>query len=400
MASFQKYKTKNGYKWLFKTYIGINPETGKPKPTTRRGFQTKKEAQFAAAKLEKEVNDGVYTKESDISFYDYAEKWIKRYAKLVQPGTVDSRRTSVNKLLTYFGYIQLRKITKPVYESMLHDLHEKEAAANTIKAIHSTARLIFKAAMEESAIKQDPTANIDFRFLKKKMVIEEKQLKDNEKFLEKEDLATFLQIAKTQPFTQDYIIFLTLAYTGLRRGELAVLKWSDIDFENQTFSITKTYYSASKRANDVTPVPPKSQASIREIDVDEFVMDELQKHKAWQKSFIMKNRKIYYDRDYVFINTHKYPGYPIPPQNIYEHMKKILKRMEYPVKLAPHSMRHTHASLCIEAEIELRDISERLGHEDMKMLNKIYAHTTKGQKKKTAAKFSNLMNDVRQKISF
>lgn len=56
--------------------------------------------------------------------------------------------------------------------------------------------------------------------------------------------------------------------------------------------------------------------------------------------------------------------------------------MEHPVKLSPHC--DTHASLCIEAGIPLRDIAEKLGHKSIKMLKKIYAHTTKGQKKKTA----------------
>lgn len=63
-------------------------------------------------------------------------------------------------------------------------------------------------------------------------------------------------------------------------------------------------------------------------------------------------------------------------------MLTILKQMKYPIKLSPHSLRHTHASLCIEAGIPLRDIAERLGHSNIKLLEKIYVHTTKGQKKK------------------
>ncbi|WP_369809936.1 tyrosine-type recombinase/integrase [Gracilibacillus caseinilyticus] len=78
----------------------------------------------------------------------------------------------------------------------------------------------------------------------------------------------------------------------------------------------------------------------------------------------MKNRKFYSDYDFAFINTNKYPGYPMHPHYIYDHMKKILKKMEHSNKLAPHSLRHTHASLCIEAGIALRDIAERLGHND------------------------------------
>lgn len=299
----------------------------------------------------------------------------------------------------------MKKITKPMYVKMLHDLHDKGSSKNTIKAVHSTSSLIFKYALNElRIIKIDPTANVDFRFLNiEKTVSDDSDLQDNEKFLEKEDLAKFLQVAKSRKdkHPQDYIIFLVLAYTGLRRGELSVLKWSDVDFENHTISVNKTFsYGKTKQANDIVLAPPKTEESKRVIDVDEFVIQQLKEHRKWQMEYIMRNRKRYVDQDFIFINTHKYPGYPIPPQNIYEHMKKILKIMNYPVNLSPHSMRHTHASLCIEAGIPLRDISERLGHSDMKMLEKIYAHTTKGQKAKTAQKFNQLMESVRLKYNF
>ncbi|UOQ49158.1 tyrosine-type recombinase/integrase [Gracilibacillus caseinilyticus] len=110
-------------------------------------------------------------------------------------------------------------------------------------------------------------------------------------------------------------------------------------------------------------VLPKTRGSIL-IYIDDFVTETLREHKSWQNEFIMKNRKFYSDYDFAFINTNKYPGYPMHPHYIYDHMKKILKKMEHSNKLAPHSLRHTHASLCIEAGIALRDIAERLGHND------------------------------------
>lgn len=400
MASFKK----RGKTWQFTVEIGIDPVTGKRRQKTKGGFKTKKDAQLVAADIDKKVNNGTYVEESNINFNEFIPVWFKYYNKFVRGSTTESRETSVNKLNEYFGYAMIRKIKKPNYMEMLHDLHDKGFAVNTIKSIHSAACLIFNyACYEKRIINTNPTENVDLRFLNVNKGGVAKTLRDDEKFLEKEDLAAFLRIAESRRnrHPQDYIIFLMLAYTGLRRGELSVLKWGDVDFENQTISITKTFsYGQTKAGNDIMLGPPKTSESERVIDIDEFVLSKLKSHRSWQKKYMMQTRKIYKDMDFIFVNTHKYPGYPVPPQNIYEHMMSILKKLEYPTKLSPHSMRHTHASLCIEAGIPLRDIAERLGHHDIKMLEKIYAHTTKGQKKKTATKFNQLMSKVREEMPF
>ncbi|MDT2526039.1 Arm DNA-binding domain-containing protein, partial [Enterococcus raffinosus] len=69
MAMIKQYQKKNGDKaWYFKTYLGINPLTGKKQYTTKRGFKTKKEAKIALAKLELQAKDNKYTPQSNMTF--------------------------------------------------------------------------------------------------------------------------------------------------------------------------------------------------------------------------------------------------------------------------------------------------------------------------------------------
>lgn len=400
MASFRK----RGNVWQYIIELGRDPVTGKRRQKTKSGFKTKRAAQIAARKIEEQLENGTYIDESDINFKEFVEQeWLPDYSKYVKGSTIDTRRVALKILYQYIAYAKMKDIDKQAYTDILHDLHKKGKAKNTIKSVHSCARLIFKFAHKEKRIiKTDPTENVDLRFLRKEEISiddDDYELTEDIKFLEKEDLAKFLNVAKSQE-PQDYIIFLTLAYTGLRRGELAVLKWSDINFEKHTISVNKTYYSKTKRTTDVTLTTPKTKDSIRVIDVDEYVMIQLKKHMIWQKSFIMKNRKVYKDYNFVFTNIKNNLGYPIRPQEIYRRMKHILSIMKYPIELAPHSFRHTHASLCIEAGIPLRDIAERLGQRNTEVLEKIYAHTTKGQKEKTSKKFNLLMAKVREEIPF
>src|SRR5690625_5426130 len=93
------------------------------------------------------------------------------------------RTTSINRLRSYIDNIMMRKVTKPMYVKLLHDLYDNGSAVNTIKTIHSTASLIFHHALhEEKVIKIDPTANVDFRFLTvEREATDQMELKDRDR---------------------------------------------------------------------------------------------------------------------------------------------------------------------------------------------------------------------------
>ncbi|MEJ7276720.1 tyrosine-type recombinase/integrase, partial [Staphylococcus epidermidis] len=114
---------------------------------------------------------------------------------------------------------------------------------NYVDSIVASTNMIFKYAYDMKLIKAMPSEGI--KRPKKKVSVEE--LEDSEihkKFLEKDELFQFLEVAKYHHSPQNsFEVCTTLAYTGMRAGELLALKWSDIDFENNTISITKTYYN-------------------------------------------------------------------------------------------------------------------------------------------------------------
>ena len=154
-------------------------------------------------------------------------------------------------------------------------------AENTIAGIHGTARMLFKKAVELDVIKNDPTQYA--RPPRKQQTLEDIE-KENDlpKYLEKEGLATFLRFAHDAGLKDDYAIFITLAYTSMRAGELCALKWSDVDFEELSIRITKTYYNPKNNIMQYELQPPKTKASKRVIDVTNRVTKELGLHQARQ----------------------------------------------------------------------------------------------------------------------
>lgn len=239
----KKKKCTCGSKWAFTVDIGIDPITGKRKQKLKSGFNTKQEAKKAAASLIHELNEGTYLEETDRIFSDFAMEWLPIYSDSidVKPGTIRVRIHEIGRLLPYFAPLKLKDITRKMYQDALNDLKDQGLSDSTREGINRTGRMIFRKALELELIKRDPT---EFAYVKKdKKTIEQLEEEEVPKYLEKEELALFLKTAKDYGLEHDSLIFLILAYTGIRVGELVALKWKDIDFINHTISITKTYYN-------------------------------------------------------------------------------------------------------------------------------------------------------------
>lgn len=391
----KKKRCTCGAKWSFTIDRGPDPSTGRRRQVTRSGFDTLEQAENACTALIYELKNGTFIEESNILFKDFTQEWLSIYEKThkVKVSSVRIRRHEINKLLPYFAHIRIKDITRKMYQEALNDLKDKGLADNTLAGVHTTGRMIFKKAIEYELIKKDPTQFA--RAPRTQVTIEElEQEVEVSEYLEKEDLALFLKTARAKGLERDYIIFLTLAYTGIRVGELCALKWKDIDFREGLISITKTYYNPNNNTVAYQLLTPKTKRSRRVIEVDKIVLDELEKHHAWQNKIKMKKRDVYHDKDFVFAKTENYPGCPELIKIIENRMSRLLKIAKLNESLTPHSLRHTHTSLLAEAGVGLPEIMDRLGHQDDETTKNIYLHVTKTMRKEAAQKFSELMRNL------
>lgn len=393
-CSCKKKKCTCGSKWAFTIDIGIDPITGKRKQKVKSGFKTKEEAQLAATSLLHELNQGTYSEETDLTFHEFAYQWLDIYreAKEVKPSTIRVRNHEIRKLLPYFSELKLRDITKKQYQDALNDLKDRGYSESTREGIHGTGRMIFRKALELELIKKDPT---EFAYLKKdKKTIEQLEEEEIPKYLEKEELALFLRTAKEQGLELDYLMFLVLSYTGIRVGELVALKWKDVDFVNQTISITKTYYNPNNNTVQFQLVTPKTKKSRRKVVVDTIVLEALKEHKEKQEQIKEQLGDAYFDQQFVFAKTERQPGYPIVLKMVQLRMARLLRLANLNTELTPHSLRHTHTSLLAEAGVALEQIMDRLGHSDDQITKNVYLHVTQEMKKEASQKFAQLMRSL------
>lgn len=381
---------QRGKTWSYAIEAGKTAD-GKRNRITGHGFKRKQDAKAESDIIEAELQQGTFVVEKDTLFPDFAAQWHARYSLGVKKPTARIRLNEVNNLLKHFKEIKCREITKKQYQDALLDM-SKTLAPNTVAGIHGTARMIFKKAVELDVIKRDPT---EFARPPRKVETLEDIENENEipKYLVKKDLSTFLRFSHDAGMRDDYAVFLTLAYTGVRAGELCALKWQDIDFTERTIKITRTYYNPKNNIKLYELLPPKTKSSRRTIHVSDRVIKELELHKARQNKLHMRNRDIWHDEDFVF-TADKYPGYPMYVKIIENRMTRLLRIAGLNTELTPHSLRHTHTSLLAQARVTLEEIMDRLGHADDDTTRRVYLHVTKDMKREAAHKFDILMDNL------
>ncbi|WP_163581335.1 site-specific integrase [Gracilibacillus saliphilus] len=395
MARIYKKNTKKGIRWGFRVYMGTDPVTGKDIRKSKEGFLTQKDAKLAAALFERQFHNGEYIQPSKITFNDLCMDWERHYhSQGAKDSSLRARKIALKHILNAFGNVPIQKITKKAYQDSIDQLANK-FSTNYVSSIHTSANMVFQYANENRLIKDIPTKNI--KLPKKKETVEDLE-NDNSifnKYLEKEELEEFLTVTKNEGLEGDLLAFTMLAYTGLRVGELVALKWNDIDFDNKTLRVIRTYYNPTSNKLKYQLLTPKTKTSRRTISIDELLINILQKYNKEQDKIKKDNKHFYKDNGFIFTTNE---GYPKTIKAISIRLQRLLKRTSIEKPITPHSFRHTHTSLLIEADVHIKEIQERLGHADIQTTMDIYAHMTKNIKKEASKKFSVLMERTSKKL--
>lgn len=166
------------------------------------------------------------------------------------------------------------------------------------------------------------------------------------------------------------LVILICLNTGLRIGEVCALRWENIDFESKKIHIEKTIeriYSKEENKTIVIIDTPKSITSVRTIPINSKLYNILKQIRG-------KSKKT----DFVLTGSSEHY---VEPRNYQYHFKEILKRSKVK-KYKFHTLRHTFATNCIEAGMDIKSLSEILGHADVSITLNIYVHSSDKAKRK------------------
>lgn len=379
MANIKKYKKKDGSTaYKFNVYLGIDPLTGKARRTTRRGFKSPKEAKLALAKIQLDAESNDLLKENFDRFKDIYEVWFTDYSTGIKRSSAQRiEYYFTSQILPNFGELRLAKVTTPYCQKVVNQWVKE---FKTYRKLYMYTSKIFWIAKEQNLIPYNPMEKV---VLPRQRKVSKR--KEDQNFLDKDELKEFLEIVKKNETLQTYLMFHTLAYTGIRKGELLALCWSDVDFEKETLQINKT---VSFLKYETVINTTKTTSSDRTITLDQITLSLFRRWRFEQKKELLSRgiRIKRHDKQLIFSNW----------ENTFlgeDFLRSILRKKLYSdFKITPHGFRHTHASLLFESGATAKEVQERLGHSDIKTTLNIYTHVTKETEKNTAKTFLKYMN--------
>lgn len=373
-----KYTKKDGSTcYQFQAYLYTDEATGKQVRTTRRGFKTYKDAKKELVKLKHQaLTKSVQLKQNTYTFETVFNIFFELHKLTIREQTQRSMLLTYKKhLAPHFSNLKVNKINTAYCQKVVNAWHK-----STYK--HTQLLYTFLNQVLNFAVKMDMiTVNPFDKVIKPKRERATKNIDDI--FYTKDELKTFLSFFKDD--IKYYAIFRTLAYTGLRIGELLALHWSDIDFNNKLITVNKT---AILNTNGKMVVnPPKTKTSNRVVAIDDVTLNVLKQWQKQHKKEIFAFGKRVKNKNVVFYST----------TNNYMRAASILKKMNAVVnmnnfkRITLHGLRHTHCSLLLESGAPLQVVQQRLGHNDIKITMQIYTHITQKQQQDTAQNFLNYM---------
>lgn len=353
------YKDEKTNTWYCKFYY--EDVNGIKKQKMKRGFQLQREAkEWERNFLETKALD------VNIKFNNFVEHYYKDMETRLKKSTVNNKRFLIDlKITPFFGEMILSDI-KPIHvrewqNSLLNYQGEngKGYSQTYLKTINNQLSAIFNYAVRYYDLKENPCVKAGS--MGKKHADE----------MHIWTLEQFNQFIKEADKIEAYAAFNILYYTGMRSGELLALTWKDIDFDNNTINIDKSYQRINREDVITTPKTPKS---IRIIKIFDYLADILKDYKEHIYKPHLNDRLFNFTKSYL------------------QHEIRRISSKAGLERIRVHDLRHSHASLLIEMGFSPLLIAERLGHENIETTLNTYSHLYPNKQVELADKLQELVS--------
>lgn len=311
-------------------------------------------------------------KQSDILFADFMEQWLQDMKLKVQESTIDSYQFAINHIVSYFKEkeIKLGELKPQHIQKYYNDKMKQGLSANTIIKHHSNIHKALAGAVSLNIIAYNPADRVE---LPQKQRYQAKTYDDQQ-------IKKLIECVRGNPIEAAVII---TSYLGLRRSEVLGLKWSAVDLKAKTLLIQTTVVRTKKIIKKDTT---KNKSSHRTLSIPAG----LEKYLTGLSSRQVADKKLfgncYNDNDWI---CKKEDGTPITPTGLSYYYKKLLEDNGLP-HIRFHDLRHSTASILLNAGCELYEIKELLGHSQIATTADIYGHLDF----KTKIRMSNKMDEI------
>lgn len=307
------------------------------------------------------------------------EKWMRSWLETDLLGGIKASsyltyQNQMNRhILPYLGRMQMTSITPDMVHSFLECLQAKGLGENTVRGIYRLLSAAMRAALDDGIISKNPCRKICVKRgerVQQRVLSREEQKKVEKMLSQGEDLTALFAM-----------------YTGLRLGEICGLRWSDINWENGTATVCRTVQRLKRMDTDkclkcgdaktyLMIGSPKSPSSCRTIPIPTFLLKRLEIQKKQRSTAQLTT-------GYIFGTGMR----AADPRTIQRRFAGVVRRLEIP-DAHFHTLRHSYATRLLEMGVDVKTVSQLLGHSSAKTTLDCYAHSLLDQQRSAVAKLS------------
>ena len=366
--------------WFF--VVDVAGPRGVRAQLKRRGFATKKEAAAALSATITDQNRGAFIRPSRVTVRTFlVDEWLPAKIATLKPSTAATYAQYLRTYaVPYIGDLELSKVDGGVlnalYGQLLSDGRTGASgrtgglAPKTVRNLHGMLHRAFADAVRWRRLTVNPCLSAD-------------QPRKNSAELglwSAEQMRHYLDSVRDDRLHGAWCLLLT---TGLRRGELLGLRWSDLDMAVGRATVRHTVTMVASQPESGTP---KSVAGGRTISIDPATLSALRALRKLQAAErLLLGAAWLGDSDFVMTEP---DGSAIHPQVLSRRFKAQAKSAGLPI-IRFHDVRHSYATAALAAGVPVKVLSQRLGHADIGVTLRIYAHVMPGDDEAAAALAAN-----------
>jgi integrase len=376
MAGQLIHKRKNS--WVIRIY-----KSGVPLGTKRiyKTIKFEGDRKAARAELDRLLRAQAEEREvttPDITVNEYFDRWFEtvaenRYRYKTLEGYKGIIAFDVRPLI---GHIKLSDLQPSEIQNIFNAMTARGVCSNTQRRLFSVISTAFDSAVAWEWLQINPLVRLEMpRNGAKKM-----------RAMSQEEVGSFLAVTDKGRHGE---YFRTAVVTGMRPGELAGLRWNDVDFEHSTISIQRSLAWKKRLVEGWILAPPKTERGRRQIAIPRSLTNALAELQRRQGDVRTKAGSNYQDEGFVLADESGRPVYPHVIRGVF---KQALLRTGLISTIRLYDLRHTSATLLLKSGEHIKVVSERLGHSAVSITLEIYVHVLPGMQRDAANRMENLLN--------
>lgn len=368
-------------RWEARFTVGRDPGTGKQIQRSVYG-STQKEVRQKLSQAIAAVDERTYTAPNKMTVGQWLDIWTAEYLGDIKPKTVESYQCQIrNHIRPAMGAIKLEALDAHTIQKLYNRLSAGKdgkpgLSPKSVKIVHGVLHKALQQAVEIGYLRTNPADACKLPRAEKPEI----------KPLDNDAMASFVKAIQGHRFET---IYLTMLFTGMRRGEVCGLTWDCVDLNRGTILINKQLQNVPGQPGDYRLISTKNSKG-RSITAAASVVQLLRKHRTQQLRDRLAAGPLWQDNNLVFCNE---VGSHLSPSTVYHNYKRIVASIGLP-DARLHDLRHSYAVAALRAGDDIKTVQGNLGHHAASFTLDVYGHVTEEMKQASADRMEQYMKNI------